>query len=121
MRTSLLLADHNRLLRQGLRAMLKTDGEFEVVAEAHNADEAVRIAITHAPDLVLIDSGLPGLHDTEAIARIKRRMPYVRIVMLGSAPDAMPESLGAGVDAHLIETTGTEELKCACLVQRRRS
>lgn len=101
MRTSLLLADHNRLLRQGLRELLKGCGEFEVIAEARDSGEAIGIAITRAPDLILIDSRLPGLDETNAVTQIKRRLPDVRIVMLAAAAeDALPDSR-PGADAYV--------------------
>ncbi len=113
MRTSLLIADHNRLLRQGLLALLKADGEFEVIAEAQDAREAIRIAITHAPDVVLIDSRLPGLFDTQVIEQIKRRLPYIRIVMLSDAPldDRLDESPGAGAHACVRKDASFHEFR----------
>jgi DNA-binding NarL/FixJ family response regulator len=115
MRTSILLVDHNCLLRQGLRALLDADGEFEVIGEASNALQAIQRVLDNRPELMLIDSQLPGLRGIETIALIKRRVPGVRIVMLVDAAtdDCLREPLNAGVAGHVLKDSSFQELHAA--------
>lgn len=112
MRTSLLLVDHNRLHRQGLRALFEADREFEVIGEVQDSREAIQIAITHAPDLILIDSQRPDDRDIDTIAQIRRRMSYVRIVVLTDVltDDRAHELFSAGVNRCVPKVASFEEL-----------
>ena len=112
MRTSLLLVDQNRLHRQGLRALFEAGREFDVIGEAQDSREATQITITHAPDLILIDSQSPDDRDIDIIAQIKRRMAYVRIVVLTDVlTDARAhELISAGVNRCVPKVASFEEL-----------
>ena len=112
MRTSLLLVDHNRLHRQGLRALFEAGRDFEVIGEAQDSREATQIAITHVPDLILIDSQSPDDRDIDIIAQIKRRMAYVRIVVLTDVltDSRAHELISAGVNRCLPKVASFEEL-----------
>src|SRR4051812_22914070 len=66
----IVLVDDHRIIRQGLRALLATRPDLQVVAEAHDGHEAVRFAAELAPDVVLMDIGLPGLDGIEATRQI---------------------------------------------------
>ncbi|MEQ1806336.1 MAG: response regulator transcription factor [Burkholderiaceae bacterium] len=116
MTTSILLVDHHSMLRQGLRALLATThGEFDVVGEARDGREAVLRAVQFTPDLMLIDSRLPGLSGSETMAQIKRRLPGVRIVVFSDAltDDCVRESLSAGVDGFVLKGSTFDELLTA--------
>ena len=65
-----LLADDHRLMRAGLRALLKSLDLVEVVAEAGNGHEAIQLAEQHQPDIVIMDIGMPELNGLEATARM---------------------------------------------------
>ena len=82
MHTSVLVADHHCLLRQGLRSLLNSHGEFRVIGEARDSAEALEFIAAGSPDLLLIDSNLPSLGGTQTAMLMKRRMPGIRIVML---------------------------------------
>ncbi len=115
MTASILLVDHHSMLRQGLRALLSTHGEFLVVGEAQDGLEAVQRAVQLAPDLVLIDSRLPGLSGIETIARIKRRVPNVRIVMCSDTmtDDCVREALSVGANGFVLKGSTFDELLSA--------
>ncbi len=111
-RPSILLVDSNGLLRQGLRSLLDSSGEFNVVGEARDGIEALQGALAHAPELMLIDSHLPGMCGIETVAQVKRRAPQIRIVMLSDAitDDCVRESLSAGADGYVLKSVSFEEL-----------
>jgi DNA-binding NarL/FixJ family response regulator len=111
-RPSIILVDANALLRQGLRSLLEASGEFNVVGEARDGIEAMQGALAHCPQLMLIDSHLPGLCGIETVAQIKRRAPEIRVVTLSDTmtDDGVRESLSAGADGYVLKSATFEEL-----------
>jgi DNA-binding NarL/FixJ family response regulator len=112
---SILVVDHNTLLRQGLRALISAQGEFEVVGEAIDGKDALSKATTCTPDLVLIDAQLHGMCGLQAMTQIKRRLPNTRVIMLTETKtnDCVRESLLAGVDGYVLKDASFEELLIA--------
>ena len=78
----ILLADDHALVRAGFRALLADVPGIQVVAEAGDGREALRLAQEHQPDVVLMDIAMPGLNGLEATARIGEECPYVRVIIL---------------------------------------
>ena len=68
----ILLADDHPIVREGLRAVLETQADFAVVAEAASGDEAVRLGLTVQPDILLLDLEMPIMDGVEAIRRLPR-------------------------------------------------
>src|SRR5262252_7565317 len=95
----ILLADDHEVVRRGLRAMLESHSQWQVVGEADNGREAVTLAISLKPDVVILDVGLPQLNGLEAARQINAEVPRTRILMLTMADSEkiMRESLNAGV------------------------
>ena len=81
-----LLADDHTLVRDGIRALLQDRAEFQVVAEAADGREALRLLGEHQPDVALLDIAMPGLNGLEAAARIASQLPRVRVLMLSMYP-----------------------------------
>ncbi|HWB35449.1 MAG TPA: response regulator transcription factor [Rugosimonospora sp.] len=77
-----LLADDHPLVRQGLRAVLDTVADIEVVGEASDGSQAVRQAVELQPDVVVMDLQLPGLHGIEATRQIQGRVPAAAVLVL---------------------------------------
>ncbi len=115
MQNSILLVDHNTLLRQGLRALLVAQGEFEVVGDACDGKEALKQALACPPGIVLIDAALPGLCGLQVTAQIKRRLPGTRVIMLTQTKteDCVRDSLLAGADGYVLKDASFEELLIA--------
>jgi DNA-binding NarL/FixJ family response regulator len=110
-----LLADDHTLFRAGIRALLKTLSEVEVVAEAADGREALRLIATHRPDVVLMDIMMPSLNGLDAAARIGRAFPRTRVVMLSmnADEDSVLKAIRAGAVGYLVKTADPAELELA--------
>ena len=79
---TIMLADDHPLLRQALRNVLDKQEDFDVIAEASDGEEAVKLATELVPDVVIMDISMPKLNGLEATRRIKERCPTVVILVL---------------------------------------
>jgi DNA-binding NarL/FixJ family response regulator len=96
-----LIADDHTLVREGLRALLRTETDIEIVGEAQTGREAVELAKTLNPDVVLMDIAMPLLSGLEATRQIVKRLPSARVLILSSYSDddyvlQLAEAGGAG-------------------------
>jgi DNA-binding NarL/FixJ family response regulator len=112
MSTRILLADDHRILRQGLRTMLASERDFEVIAEAEDGRTAVEMAERLMPNVVVMDIGMPGLNGIEATRQIVERVPSVRVIALSAYADRrlIAEILKAGASGYLLKESAFEEL-----------
>ncbi|MGH9186871.1 MAG: response regulator [Acidimicrobiales bacterium] len=110
----LLLADDHRMLREGLRRSM-TDEGFDVVGEAGDGEQAVRLAEELEPDVVLMDVTMPVLDGVEAARRIHGRLPGVRVVMLTMHADAdvVASAIRGGASGYLVKDCSTDEIAAA--------
>lgn len=111
----LLLADDHTLVRAGLRALLDGMDGVTVVAEADNGEEAVALALAHAPEVVLLDITMPGLNGLQAAERILAQSPRTRVVILSmhAAEEYVNRALALGVSGYLLKDAATLELQAA--------
>jgi DNA-binding NarL/FixJ family response regulator len=110
-----LLADDHQLIRAGLRLLLEKLGGVDVVAEAGDGREALRLIAAHRPDVVLMDIMMPQLNGLEAAARAARDFPEVRVVMLSvnATEEHVLQALRAGAAGYLLKNMSTAELDAA--------
>lgn len=110
-----LLVDDHTVLRQAMRLLLDSQPELEVVGEAANGRDAVQLAETHAPDLVVIDVIMPGLNGVDATRQIRKRCPHTRVLVLSGYSDdeQVIEALRAGASGYLIKESDIGELVLA--------
>lgn len=110
----LIVEDHN-LLREGLRSMISTVTDFEVVGEARDGKEALNTAVITKPDVILMDLSMPRMNGIEATRLIKQRDPYVRVIALTvyKSDEYVREALRAGVDGYVLKDATYEELVTA--------
>ncbi|MBI3966358.1 MAG: response regulator transcription factor [Chloroflexi bacterium] len=107
-----MLVDDHQIVREGLRGMLQTEPGIEVVAEASNGSEAVRLAARHQPDVVLMDIRMPELDGIEATRQIKAKLPQVAVIMLTMyASDVyVVDAVRAGAAGYVLKDIDRDEL-----------
>ena len=107
-----LIADDHGVVRQGLVMYLGLDPEIEVVGEAANGEEALRVARDISPDVVLMDLLMPVMDGISATEAIKSEMPEVEVVALTSVLDdgAVTGAIRAGAIGYLLKKTDAREL-----------
>ncbi len=110
----LLLADDHRTLRDGLRLSMEEAG-FVVAGEAGDGEEAVRLAETLRPDVVLMDVSMPVLDGIEATRLVHQRVPEARVVMLTmhGESDVMARAIAAGAVGYLLKDCSIDEVASA--------
>jgi DNA-binding NarL/FixJ family response regulator len=117
MHTRVLIADDRPRSLSGLRAVLALQPEIDIVGEATDGQEAVRLVDQCRPDVVLIDARMPVLDGVKATRLIKARWPGIRVVVLTIHAAYRADALAAGADAFLIKGCPTFELLRAVLDQ----
>ena len=107
----LLLADDHRMLRDGLRLSMEEAG-FDVVGEAGDGEEAVRLARGLRPDVVLMDVSMPLLDGVEATRLLHQIVPESHVVMLTmhGESDVMSQAIQAGAVGYLVKDCSTEDV-----------
>ena len=111
-----LIADDSVRARAGLRTLLATEPDVEVVGEAINGQEAVRLVEDLRPDIVLIDLRMPIMDGVQATRLIKQRWPDVTIVVVTMHAAEQETALAAGADAFVIKGDAPERLLAALRV-----
>lgn len=107
----LLLADDHRMLREGLRRSMVEEG-FDVVGEADNGEEAVRLAAELQPDVVLMDVSMPEMDGVEATRLIRSSDTATQVIMLTMHADkeVLAEALRSGASGYLVKDCSTDEV-----------
>ncbi len=108
----ILIVDDHEVVRLGLKSLLEQRPAFEVVADVGTAEEAIRMAKAHRPDVVLMDIRLPGRSGIEACEQITTDLPDTRVIMLTSfAEDEMLFSaIRAGATGYVLKQVGSDDL-----------
>jgi DNA-binding NarL/FixJ family response regulator len=108
----ILLVDDQALFREGLTTLLTVRPEFEVVGEAGNGEEAVRLAVSLQPDVILMDLRMPVLDGASATRRIRSLLPDCRIIVLTTFDDdeAVFDGLRAGAIGYLLKDVTSDKL-----------
>ncbi|OLC54647.1 MAG: DNA-binding response regulator [Acidobacteria bacterium 13_1_40CM_4_69_4] len=106
-----LLADDHQIVRQGLRAMLEHEG-FKVVGEAGDGREAIHLAETTHPDVVILDLAMPALNGLDAARDILRNSPRAKAILLTMHTEDpyVLEALRAGISGYVLKTQATIDL-----------
>jgi DNA-binding NarL/FixJ family response regulator len=107
-----LVADDHPIVRSGIVALLQTAVDVEVVGEASTGLDAVELARSVAPDVVLMDLRMPGIDGDEATARILAEQPGVRVLILTTyeSDDSILTAIGAGASGYLLKAAPQDEI-----------
>jgi two-component system, NarL family, response regulator NreC len=108
----ILIADDHGIVREGLRLKLEQNQHFQVVGEAADGREAVRLANELKPDLAIVDIGMPVLNGIEATVQIVKRNPRIGVIILSMHADEtyLVRTLTAGAKGYLLKDTAQEDL-----------
>jgi DNA-binding NarL/FixJ family response regulator len=108
----ILIADDHEVVRRGLRALLETRPDFEVVAEAENGQQAIQKILAHRPDVTIMDVSMPEVNGIEAMRQVARAgisTEFLALTMHSSETLAR-ELLGAGARAYLLKSDAARDL-----------
>ena len=112
MAINIVLADDHKIVRDGLRSLLEKEPGMKVVAEASSGREAVRVVMKLAPDVVILDIGMPDLNGIDATHQIKTKLASTKILALSMHSDKrfVGRMLAAGASGYLLKDCAFEEL-----------
>jgi DNA-binding NarL/FixJ family response regulator len=115
MSISILVADDQALVRDGIVTVLSLADDIDVIGEAEDGERAVALAEELAPDVVLMDLRMPGMGGAEATAALARSAPGVRVLVLTTFADdaSIDAALRAGAAGYLTKDAGREEMVAA--------
>lgn len=108
----ILLVDDHEVVRLGLKALLSRNTQFQVVAEAGNASEALDRVARYKPDVVVMDIRLPGKNGIEATREIVTQYPETKVIMLTSyaEDELLFDAISAGASGYVLKQIGSNEL-----------
>ncbi len=111
-KTSVMLVDDHQVMRDLLRDALENTGEFQVVAQAADGQEALRLVAEAAPDVIVMDVIMPVMDGIKACREITELLPGTRVLMLTASneQDAIVRSIAAGATGYLQKYSGKEQL-----------
>jgi DNA-binding NarL/FixJ family response regulator len=112
MATKVLLVDDHKIMRDGIRAILKLGEEFQVIGETDSGTDAVTLTKRLRPEIVLMDIGLPGLNGIEATSEILRYLPETRVVILSMYDDehSVVSAIRSGARAFVLKRASDTDL-----------
>lgn len=115
MKIKVLLVDDHTIMREGLSAILETEGDIDIAANAATGEEAIRLALEHSPDVVIMDLSLPDMGGMEATRKIVSQLPHVKVLILSMLldQDCVFDSLESGARGYLVKDCAAEELVTA--------
>jgi DNA-binding NarL/FixJ family response regulator len=111
-RIRVAIADDHALFRKGLRALLDSVPDIDLVAEAENGDQAVRVAVSDRPHVLLLDIRMPGHDGLSAMRRIRVSAPEVAVVMLTMVDESrsLSDALRGGAVGYVLKDADPQEL-----------
>ena len=107
-----MVVDDHPVVRDGIRQVLQHFEEFDVVGQAGDGEEAVRLAVDSTPEVIIMDVIMPVKDGVDACREIIDLLPDTRVLMLtaSSAPDAVVEAIAAGASGYLLKDSGVDHL-----------
>lgn len=114
-KTRIVIAEDHTIVREGLRVLLSSDPDFDVVGAAEDGRQAIQCVEKLKPDLVLMDLSMPGMHGLEAIREIKKQVPDTKILVLTIHKDeeCVLAAFQAGANGYVLKDATPSELVTA--------
>src|SRR5258708_3286660 len=108
----IVIADDHEVVRMGIKALLHQHPQLRVVGEAATGNEAVEQAVTHQPDVVVMDIRMPGMSGVDACRKIVQQLPNTRVVMLTSfaEDELLFAAIRAGAAGYVLKRIGSDDL-----------
>jgi DNA-binding NarL/FixJ family response regulator len=121
LKTRIMLVDDHALVRRGLRLVLESEPDLEVVAEAGDGSEAIQLALGIDIDLAILDISMPRMTGLQAVAELQRRKPKLRSLMLSMHENEryLYEALKAGASGYVLKSVADRDLVEACRAAMR--
>jgi NarL family two-component system response regulator LiaR len=118
--TRIAIVDDHAMVRSGLAAFLSVADDLELVGEAENGQQALRLCAEERPDVVLMDLVMPGMDGVQTTRAIRERFPEIRVIALTSFPEdrLVQDVLEAGALSYLLKNVGADELARAIRAAR---
>lgn len=115
MKIKILIADDHHVVRKGLVFFLQTQPDLEIVGEASNGEEALKLATSLEPHIVLMDLSMPVLDGIEATKELKKQAPHIQVMILTSFSDQdhVIPALEAGASGYQLKESDPDELVSA--------
>ena len=105
-----LITDDRLASRKGLRALMLTQSDIQVIGEASNGERAIQFIEKNKPDVVIMDAFMPKMNGLEATKIIKKKWKNIRVVILTLHDDIREEAIAAGADAFLVKGCSPDQL-----------
>ncbi len=115
MTVRLLIADDHAVVRAGLKSLLSDVRDIEIVAEAADGEEAIRLARRHRPEVVLLDVRMPGTDGLAVLGQLRSELPGIAVVMFSSYdnPTYIARAVALGAAGYLVKNASRDEIIAA--------
>lgn len=115
LKTRILIADSHTIVREAICSGLQNEDNIEIVGQANNGREAIKLTQELQPDVIIMETSMPNLNSIEATRKIVHEFPEIKIIALSAHSDrrSVCEMLKAGASGYLPKTCSYEELICA--------
>lgn len=117
----ILIVDDQELFREGLFTLLSVQNDFEVIGQASNGEEALRLSSKYSPDIILMDLRMPVMGGVETCSRISHLFPFIRVIVLTTfdEDELVFDALHAGAVGYLLKDVSPDKLYEAIRVTNR--
>jgi len=111
----LMIVDDHQMFIDGVKSLLRKEKQFEFVAEANTAEDALRIMQASPPDILITDISMPGMSGNELIQQVKTKNPDIKILVLSmhSEAEVISEIMMQEAEGYILKNTGRQELSSA--------